>query len=340
CKSDPPDIVLMDLVMPNMNGVEATKKIMEESPCPILIVTASLDRNVSLIFTAMGYGALDVALTPCFNREISPEGAKALIEKISTIEQTLSSPRKKRATDSTSPTSTTAGSEQLPLLLIGASTGGPKSIKILLESLEVNFPLPILIIQHLYPLFAGEFAHWLSESLSRKIHLAKQGDSLLPNQIYLLVNSGGFEINSRGVLTETPYRGVNKGSNCTESQLAKEHEGALPYSKNDPFSDFLSDNRHSACNTIDQCFLSAAENWKSGGIGVLLTGAGADGVEGLLALQEQGWLTIVEDPKGCIAPEKPLLATERGAAKQSLPIYEMGKSISQATDLLLGKVTT
>ena len=130
-KRDRPDLILMDLIMPHVDGVQATRQIMTASPCAILVVTATVSGNISLVYEAMGFGALDAVDTPMLGPAGEVSGAGSLVDKIGIIAKLVGStgePRKKSGT-------TTAATPPR-LLVVGASTGGPKAVSDLL------LPLP------------------------------------------------------------------------------------------------------------------------------------------------------------------------------------------------------
>ena len=140
CSHDIPDLILMDLLMPGMDGAEATRRIMARTPCPIVVVTADVRDNSSKVFEAMGAGALDAVNTPVFERPGAVNGSQALLSKIETIRRLignghgrngLADPR--RVSDRTSPPHDC-------LIAVGASAGGPEALDKMLRTLPTDFP--------------------------------------------------------------------------------------------------------------------------------------------------------------------------------------------------------
>src|SRR5689334_8719934 len=160
CAQDTPDLILMDLVMPRMDGVEATRRIMAETPCPILIVTASVENNAALVFEAMGFGALDAVDTPALGASDGEAAARPLLAKIAAIARltgTVTPPVGRRVGGSHD--DARGGS----LVAIGASAGGPAALNVLLAGLPADFPAAIVMIQHVDKRFVAGMARWLGD---------------------------------------------------------------------------------------------------------------------------------------------------------------------------------
>jgi two-component system response regulator WspF len=169
CAEDRPDLVLMDLDMPQLDGVEATREIMRRTPCAILVVTARPQDNVGQVFRALGAGALDVTATPVL---LGQPGGGALLDKIRTIGKLIG--KQVRATMPTmAPTSPVRH-----LVAIGASTGGPLALAAMLARWQAPSDVAVVVVQHIDAAFADQLVHWLGNQLAMPVQAAPHGAAL------------------------------------------------------------------------------------------------------------------------------------------------------------------
>lgn len=167
-----PDLILMDLIMPVMDGVEATRRIMAATPCAILIVTSCVGANSWRVFEAMSHGALDAVDTPALT---NPAGSAALLDKVALVQRMIADRSGADAAGAHRPD----GQARLePLVAIGASAGGPGALATLLEALPKTFPAPIAIVQHVDAQFAAGLADWLNRTSALAVRVAREGDPL------------------------------------------------------------------------------------------------------------------------------------------------------------------
>ena len=282
CAKDTPDLILMDLIMPGMDGVEATRQIMKQSPCAIVIVTASVGQNAAKVFEAMSYGALDAVDTPILGSQRKPDPSHtALLKKIATIGKLIGKfpPSHLNFTLNKPQTNFTLP----PLIVIGSSTGGPKALATILSRLPADFGAAIAIVQHVDAQFAVGMIDWLNHLTPLTVKKASAGDRL-----------------ERGIVTVA----------CTNDHLSLQSNHTLNYTK-DPID-------YPYRPSIDVFFKSIAQYWTHKGTAVLLTGMGRDGAEGLLMLRSQGWHTIAQDKASCIVYGMPRAAVELNAAVEVL----------------------
>lgn len=173
CAELTPDLILMDLIMPVMDGVEATRQIMAETPCAIVIVTVDRQANVSRVFEAMGHGALDVVDTPPLGVGNPKDAAAPLLRKILNIGWLIGQ-RGTRVRAETLPAR--ASGKRQSLVAIGSSAGGPAALEILLKGLPRDFPAAIVLVQHVDQVFAAGMAEWLSSASGLPVRLAREGE--------------------------------------------------------------------------------------------------------------------------------------------------------------------
>lgn len=198
CAQDPPDLVLMDLLMPVMDGVEATRQIMTRNPCAVLVVTASVGSNASLVFEAMGYGAIDATDVPALGSS-DGEGIEELLDKIDLIERLNGTPRLKSVRKPAA-----RRSSARHLVAIGASAGGPAAVAQVLSGLPVSFPAAIVIVQHIDEKFAGSMADWLNRYSHVPVHVAKPGDRPVAGTVLLAGTNEHLVMDADGTLLYTP----------------------------------------------------------------------------------------------------------------------------------------
>jgi two-component system response regulator WspF len=285
CAEDTPDLILMDVVMPNMDGVEATRQIMSNSPCAILMVTASVNRYAAKVFEAMGYGALDAVNTPAVSFDQTTASGTRLLNKIATIARLIGKSSRKRSQLNVPYQSKTSLESHPPLIVIGSSTGGPQALVTILSQFPPNLHASIVIVQHLDAQFAQGFASWLNGQISLPVHLVQPGNLPQPGKVLVA---------------------------GTNQHLIMRADQTLDYQQ-EPLNSFYHP-------SVDVFFQTVAKYWQSRGIGLLLTGMGRDGAQGLKLLRDNGWHTIAQDSKTCVVYGMPKVAVELGAAVEILPV--------------------
>jgi two-component system, chemotaxis family, response regulator WspF len=298
-REDPPDLILMDLFMPGVDGVEATQRIMGEAPCAILVVTATVSGHLSKVYQAMGYGALDAIDTPTLGPRGEVAGAAALLHKIEVIGRLLGKPERpaaaRRVGAPARPASAARASIERPpepLVVLGASTGGPQALAGILARLPARLEAGVIIVQHVDAAFAPGLGHWLTEQARRPVTMITEGHLPASRQVLL---SG------------------------TDDHLLLGEDRRLHYSV-EP---------RTVCYrpSVDVFFGSVARNWRRPGVAALLTGMGRDGAQGLLQLRGLGWRTIAQDESSSVVWGMPKAAVEIGAAEEILPLDQIARAI-------------
>jgi two-component system, chemotaxis family, response regulator WspF len=291
CERDRPDLILMDLFMPRMDGVEATRQIMARTPCAIIVATARVEEHTGKVFEAMGAGALDAVSVPVFTDAETLEGAQALLAKIETINKLVGRPRK------SPPAAAPPGPPQPPaedtLIAIGSSAGGPSALTRILAALPADFRAAVVIVQHVDKQFTQGLTAWFATHTKLQVCVAHEGDRLQPGTVYLAGRD-------RHLVLAGPH------------QLGYTSQPAgLSY-----------------CPSVDVFFKSVAKHWRGRAVGVLLTGMGRDGAEGLKALREAGHFTIAQDKSSSAVYGMPKAAAELDAAREILALDKIAPRLT------------
>jgi two-component system response regulator WspF len=295
-KEDVPDIILMDLIMPRMDGAEASRLIMRDSPCAILIVTATVGGHSSKVFEAMGWGALDAVTTPVFDPSGGSSQAPALLAKMAMLRKFIG---KRTAKPPSLPVPEANGDvpePDFPLIAIGSSTGGPAALARVLSDLPPALPAAIAIVQHVDKVFAPGLASWLARETSRDVRIIRSNDLPDPKVVQLA---------------------------STNDHLLLAPNLAFTYSAEPANYNYRP--------SVDIFFQTVASFWPGTAIGVLLTGMGPDGAKGLLAMRRAGWRTIAQDQATSIVYGMPKAAAKMNAATEILPLGQIGAAIARAT---------
>ena len=185
CAADVPDLILMDLIMPKMDGVEASRIIMRDSPCAILVVTATVGGNSSKVFEAMGWGALDAVNTPILMSSGDAPGGSDLLAKIAILSRLIGKPSPLSPRFRMVDAFESGPQPGFPLIAIGASTGGPAALGRVLAALPPSLNAAITIVQHVDELFAPGLASWLARESSRDVRTIRTGDRPDPSVVQI-----------------------------------------------------------------------------------------------------------------------------------------------------------
>lgn len=285
-----PDLVIMDVMMPVMDGLEAVAEIMAKTPTPILMLSANADPQDSRsAFGAIRLGALDVMEKPSgVVTEAFSQIASKLIAKVKSLSRikVIHHYRAQRPKLPEPKIKIEAGKRRI--LAVGASTGGPKAVLQLLQGLPKNFPAAVLVVQHIADGFASGFAAWLDRETKLPVRLAVDGGELRPGEVLVAPNNLHLTI---------------KGNRVTLDSSA-------PLNNCRP--------------AVDALYQSLAREGLAGEtVAVLLTGMGSDGASGMAELHKLGAYTIAQDEDSCVVFGMPKSAIERGATNQVLPLEQI-----------------
>jgi two-component system chemotaxis response regulator CheB len=289
-----PDIITMDIHMPRMNGFDATRRIMETHPTPIVIVSGAADAtDTAKAFRAIESGALAVLSKPAGLGHPEHEQTKAelvrTVKLMSEVKVVRRWPRY-RPPEAVPETSLCKGirlqttQSQPRIVAIGASTGGPPVLQTILAALPKNFPIPVLIVQHIAAGFTQGLVDWLAQSSSLSVHIPTHGQSVLPGHVYVAPDGLHMAVGADGHV---------------QLRLDEPENGLRP--------------------SVACLFRSVAKAYGPSAVGVLLTGMGKDGAWELKLMKEQGAVTIAQDRETSVVHGMPGEAIRLGGATYVLP---------------------
>ncbi|WP_375409339.1 chemotaxis-specific protein-glutamate methyltransferase CheB [uncultured Methylobacterium sp.] len=295
-----PDVISMDIRLPGIDGLETTRRIMADHPTPIVVIADSVeDSSLGISMNALRAGALSVVEKPVATTHVGYETVSAeictqlrIMAEVPVIRRRAIGAEWSRRAPLGGPSGTEprVKAEEPPLVVaIAASTGGPPALARVIGALPLDFPLPILVVQHMGPAFMEGFAAWLNGVVALPVALARDGARAEPGHVYVAPGDRHLTLD-RG--------------------MALRMSDAPPLGGQRPAASML--------------FSSLARHAGPRGIGVLLTGMGEDGALGLLDLYRTGAATVAEDESTAIVFGMPAAAIRLSAARSILPLDRIG----------------
>ncbi len=290
-----PNVVTLDLEMPGMNGIDALKEIMRKQPVPVIVFSSHSTEGASVTMKALGLGAFDFVPKPKDATAHMAETARELIGKIKAAAECKLKPRILPGLPQRMQKAAAPSGSPNKIVAIGVSTGGPQALEYVLSQLPGDFPATITVVQHMPDGFTDMFARRLDEVCPLRVKEAQSGDLLQPGRVLICPGSRHMKVKRLPlgdivVLSEEPR--VN---------------GHRP--------------------SADVLLRSAAEEFKSNAVGVLMTGMGDDGAEGLGAIRKAGGMTIAQNEESCVVYGMPKVAIERGYAIRVVGLEVMGSTL-------------
>ncbi len=295
-----PQVITMDVDMPVLDGLSATEQIMASTPTPILVLTGDpRSQSEALTHRALGVGALALQVKPPLDAGAEAWNLAREVRLLSTVRviRHLRGTRKPGLAPAPSPGSSEApgpsvAAAPLAVIGVGSSTGGPPVVHRLLAELPADFPVPLLIVQHINDAFAEPLAGWLAQSSRLKVKVARDGELLLPGTALLAPAGSHLTVQQRGRVSVV---------------AGPARDGHLP----------------SATALLE----SLARVYGKRAAGVLLTGMGTDGVEGLAAIHAAGGRTFAQSQESCVVFGMPGAAIARGVVDQVVHADELAPAL-------------
>jgi two-component system chemotaxis response regulator CheB len=302
-----PDIVLMDIHLPGLNGYAATQQIMRRRPTPIVLISSISGDPAQRTVEALAAGALAAIRTPSGPHHpdhIRDRDALCTLVRLMAGVPVVTrfAPRGEHPAGRQDDLrhSGAAAQAQLPsiaaapprILAVAASTGGPQTLQRVLRDLGPDFPLPVVVVQHITAGFAAPLAEWLMRVIPAQVCIAQQHEALLPGRIYLAPDGAHLTVDALGRAALKPPKAGER-----------------------------------FCPSADQLFASVATVYGASAIGVILTGMGDDGAQGLRALRMAGGYTLAQDAASCVVPGMPVAAQEQGAVERVVPLADLAAAV-------------
>lgn len=297
-----PDLITVDIQLPKMNGLALTQEIMSCNPIPIVVVSGTSEKkDVANAFDLIEAGALAAIEKPVgFGHSDYQRLAQHFISTVKTMSEVKLVKRRtplihKKANENQYSASTKV-KLQYEVVVIGASTGGPTVIQTVLNDLPANFPLPVVIAQHIAPGFLGGLVQWLSKTTGKHVEIATEHEKLKPGTIYLCPDGRQTGFATRQTLKIVQF---NHPSNLAPS--------------------------------VSYLFQSASETFGKKTVAVLLTGMGQDGANEMRLIKEAGGMTIAQDAESSVVHGMPGEAIKIGAVDKDaiLPACKIGLRLKE-----------
>jgi len=296
-----PDVISMDVQLPGMDGLEATRTIMERQPTPIVIVSAMCDAEHRISMNALRAGALTVVEKPSAigSPDFEKSAAHFCTQLCIMSQVPLVRQRIRRDPPLSKPSPWSSGRvDAVPrpgggfrMLAIVASTGGPNALVRLISQLPTDFPMPVCVVQHIGSEFVAGFAGWLDSLVPLPVTVAQAGEIPRPGSVHIAPGGGHLRVTPQGfhITHDASVDGMSPSGTVLLS--------------------------------------SVANSYGPRGIGVLLTGMGEDGAQGMLDLRKAGGLTIAEDETTAVVYGMPAAAVRLDAVDHLLPLDRIAPRI-------------
>lgn len=294
------DVLLLDLEMPGMSGLDLLRHVMVDAPLPVVICTGRADPGADAVLEALALGAVDVVYKPSLGvRAMLDDAGSNVVAAVraAAVSRVRSAPPRPRRATPVAPPVIAARPLAGGVVVVGASTGGTEAVRALLADLPRSVPVPVVVVQHMPDQFIPPFAAQLGRTSALRVGVARHGERLEAGAAYVACGPTHLEI-------------VRAGDDLVARAIQGER---------------VSGHRPS----VDVLFASAARAAGVRAIGVLLTGMGEDGARGLLEIRRRGGHTIAQDEGTCVVYGMPRAAVAIGAASEVLPLPSIAPTVGR-----------
>jgi two-component system chemotaxis response regulator CheB len=300
-----PDVITLDVQMPGLDGLQTLKRIMADYPRPVIMVSAITVKDADSTFNALAAGAFDYVPKQLLAASLDIDHLREdIIAKIKTAAESRRLPRPQiprkppRAADAPG-ANTASGSPSI--VAVGISTGGPKALQDILPNLPADLAVPILIVQHMPPGFTKPFAERLDSLCAVSVREAKQREAIQPGVVYIA--PAGLHLT------------LERANSRTQICLCDKQKDQLHIP------------------SVDVMMQSVASTFHSLAVGVIMTGMGSDGAQGMAAIHREGGLTIGQDEQSCAVYGMPRVCAQLGILDRIVPLAQIPDEILRATQL-------
>ena len=290
-----PNVITLDLEMPGMNGIDTLKEIMRRQPMPVIVFSSHSTEGATVTMKALGLGAFDFVTKPRDASAHMAETARELIAKVKAAADCRLKPRVLPGIPPKPEKAKAASGAPTKVVGIGVSTGGPQALEYVLSQLPSDFPGAIAVVQHMPDGFTDMFARRLDEVCPLRVKEAQSGDLLQPGRVLICPGNRHMKV-KRLPLGDIVVL-------CDDPRV----NGHRP--------------------SVDVLLRSVADEFRANAIGVIMTGMGDDGAEGLGAIKKEGGMTIAQSEESCVVYGMPKAAIERGYAIRVVGLDAMGATL-------------
>lgn len=312
-----PDVLVLDLEMPRLNGLDVLDRLRVESPgLPVIMCSAHTEHGARSTLEALARGAADYVMKPGGQRDFS-SALQSLSQQLLPRVAALGLRRRDGKKDGRvqvdvaqrSRPQELQGHSSIEVVVIGLSTGGPSALEQMLPKLPANFPVPVLIVQHMPKLFTGALAERLDKCCALRVVQGYDGAAIRPGTIWLAPGDAHMEVAPRKLMLGE----MGRAAGGRGGQILLHQQDVL-----------------NGCRpAVDYLFFSAARVYGASALALVMTGMGADGLDGARAVHQEGGVVLAQDEATSAVWGMPGRVTEAGIASATLPIWAIAEALQQ-----------